>query len=82
MTILTLVVTSSLLMAGCDSAESPKVEETRAALVGTWLKESSAESAISHRVMQLNLDGKFKERIPAAESDGHQEMVEYSGEWS
>lgn len=75
-------VLAVLLAAGCESADSNRTEETRNKLVGTWLREDSAESEKFHRVLTLGADGKFFDRILTSSSEGRSERSEFSGEWS
>lgn len=76
------VLAALALVAGCADAESRRIEETRAGLVGTWLRETQAEGARLRRVMVLAPDGKFVERAQRLGHDGREEKLEFAGEWS
>jgi hypothetical protein len=80
--LLASVVVLSLAVAACDSAESARVDETRAKLVGTWLQEAEAGSAKSRRVLVLGKDGNFTDRQNVVTVGSPPEQVEYGGEWS
>lgn len=69
-------------VAACSDAESGRVNETQAQLVGTWLLESEAGSVKSRRVLALERDGKFIDRFTVTTSGGNPEKLEYAGEWS
>jgi hypothetical protein len=71
-----------VLMAGCDNAESVRMDETRAQLVGTWLREVESGSMKSRRVLSLSQEGKFVDRIHTTAADGQSERLDYAGEWS
>ena len=71
-----------MLMGGCDNAESIRTDETRVKLVGTWLMEAESGGVKSRRVLSLDQEGKFAERIHAPASDGQSERLDYAGEWS
>jgi hypothetical protein len=71
-----------VLMAGCDNAESVRMDETRAQLVGTWLREVESGSMKSRRVLSLSQEGKFVDRIQATAAGGQSERLDYAGEWS
>lgn len=70
------------LVAACSDAESVRVNETQAQLVGTWLLESEAGSVKSRRVLALERNGKFSDRLTVTTSEGNPEKLEYAGEWS
>ena len=73
---------AAALLAGCDSAESVRIEEARAKLVGTWLEEVAAEDAKSRRVLSLGTDGKFIDRIVLSVPGAPAQRRELAGEWS
>ena len=73
---------SIALLAGCDNAESQRIEDTRSRLVGTWLREPDADSVPSRRLLVLGADMKFTERIVATSQGGPGERRELAGEWS
>lgn len=70
------------LLAGCDNEESLRIDETRAKLVGTWMRESESPGGKSRRVLFLDQQGKFADRIHAKAADGQSERLDYAGEWS
>lgn len=80
--LLLALISGAFVLAGCDSAESRRVEETQAALVGTWLRESQSGLIKSRRVLYLGADGKFAERLVTREEGGNAAGIEYAGEWS
>lgn len=73
---------SIALLAGCDSAESQRIEDTRSRLVGTWLREPDADSVPSRRLLVLGADMKFTERIVVSSRGSAAERRELAGEWS
>lgn len=79
---LTAAIVIPLLLGGCDSAESARVDETRAKLVGTWQRTVESDSGKGRRVLTLGRDGKFTDRSERVSSDGAPERQEYAGEWS
>ena len=58
------------------------MDETRAQLVGTWLREVESGGMKSRRVLSLSQEGKFVDRIHATAADGQSERLDYAGEWS
>ncbi|OOG42239.1 hypothetical protein [Polaromonas sp. A23] len=81
-TILLPLLVALALAAGCDNEESARTDETRAKLVGTWLREAESGGVKSRRVLSLSQDGKFADRIHATAADGQSERLDYAGEWS
>jgi hypothetical protein len=73
---------SLALLAGCDSAESLRIEDTRSRLVGTWLREPDADSVPSRRLLVLGAEGKFTERIVVSPQGSPAGRRELAGEWS
>ncbi len=71
-----------LLFAGCDTAESVRIDETRAKFIGTWQRGVELDSGKGRRVLTLGKDGKFMDRSDRVGSDGSLERQEYAGEWS
>lgn len=71
-----------LLFAGCDDAESVRIDETRTKLVGTWQRAGESDDRNGRRVLKLGKDGKFTDRSERVGSDGAVERQEYAGEWS
>ena len=77
-----MIVVLAAFLSGCDSGESARVDETRAKLVGTWLREIQTDAAKSRRVLVIGQDGKFTERASLVRPDGQSEHPDYAGEWS
>lgn len=71
-----------MLITGCDNVENTRTDETRAKLVGTWLREVESGGMKSRRVLSLSQEGKFADRIHATAADGQSERLDYAGEWS
>ena len=71
-----------LFCAGCDSAESVRIDETSAKLVGSWQTIVEPESLNGRRLLTLQKDGKFTDRSERIAADGAVERQEYAGEWS
>lgn len=80
--VLLLLFLFTAFLAGCDNAESVRVEETRAKLVGTWLREVDGQGAKSRRVLTLDGDGRFTDRVLVSAPDGPSKQREFAGEWS
>ncbi len=76
------VLFASALAVGCNDAESIRLTETQAKLVGAWLFESEAEGLKVRRVLTLDGKGTFSERLALTSSEGRVETLEYAGEWS
>jgi hypothetical protein len=70
------------LITGCDSVESVRVEEVRAKLAGTWLREIEVGDLKTRRVIVFGTDGKFTDRLVIATSGGPTERRELAGEWA
>jgi hypothetical protein len=81
-TVLPPLLLALALLAGCNSEESVRNDETRAKLVGTWVRESESAGAKSRRVIFLDQQGKFADRIRVGAADGQSERLDYAGEWS
>lgn len=77
-----LSIAALLLLAGCENADSSRMEETRNKLVGTWLREDGSDGDNSRRVLYLGANGKFVDSISRSTSEGRMERTEFSGEWS
>lgn len=80
--ILLFALLTLALVAGCSNEESARSDETRATLVGTWLREAESAGMKSRRVVFLGQDGKFADRIHTKAADGQSERLDYTGEWS
>lgn len=80
--LLPILLAALTITAGCDDAQTQRIEETREKLAGTWLHESSAGDWNKRRVLSLQVDGKFVERIQVAGGNGEAEKLELAGEWS
>lgn len=80
--LLCLVVAMGTLLAGCDSAESARTEGIRAQLVGTWLTEAESGQVTLRRVLSVEKDGRFSDRLLVTTSGEGAERREYAGEWS
>lgn len=76
------VLLAAALAAGCDNAESQRMEQTRARLAGTWLREVDAEGTKSRRVLVLGADAKFTDRVSVLVAGKQAERAEFAGEWS
>jgi hypothetical protein len=81
-TLLPCALVALTLLAGCDSAESLRVAETRAQLAGTWLRELDDETTKVRRVLALGTDGKFSDRLVVTTAGQPAERQEAAGEWS
>ncbi|MEZ0307806.1 MAG: hypothetical protein ACAH21_07760 [Ramlibacter sp.] len=68
-------------LAGCDSGESRRIEETRTKLVGSWLEEVQDAQYRYRRIVALGADGKFTDRILSTRG-AVTERREFAGEWS
>lgn len=77
-----LSIAALFLVAGCENADSLRIEETRSKLVGTWLREDGTDGEKSPRLLYLGADGKFVDSISMSNSEGRIERTELSGEWS
>src|SRR5689334_5690937 len=69
-------------LVGCSDAESARIEQTQARLVGTWLLESESGTVKSRRVLTLTGEGKFRDKVAITSSGATSEKIEYGGEWS
>ena len=77
-----LSIAALFLVAGCENADSLRIEETRSKLVGTWLRDDGTDGEKSLRLLYLGADGKFVDSISMSNSEGRIERTELSGEWS
>lgn len=80
--LLSLLLACASALVGCEDAQTVKAEEAKQKLVGTWLREISAEGANGRRVLVLAEDGKFSEVLVAEFGDGRKGRNERAGEWA
>jgi hypothetical protein len=57
------------------------VEDTRQALQGTWLRETTADGMTARRVLVLDRDGKFNETVRVTDAAGLVRVFEHEGTW-
>lgn len=76
-----LTLVAAAVLAGCDSAESRRIEDTRARLVGTWTDEVADGEATFRRELVLGADGRFTDRVVRT-NGGNSQVHDYGGEWS
>ena len=77
-----LALVAALGLAACDTAESARVDATRAKLIGTWLHESDTGGGKHRRLLILGKDGTFTDRIAVVMATSPKEQIEFGGEWS
>lgn len=60
------------------SPPDPQIEEQ---LQGTWLREYTSQGVKARRILTLELDGSFRERVRVVDEDGGITHFDHEGTW-
>jgi hypothetical protein len=76
------LLAACILACACGSPpdDSPQ-QQTRDRLVGTWLREYQDHMTVVRRVLVLDADGRFSERVVAGGDGPRIAEHEHAGEW-
>ena len=70
-------------MAACENAESQRIQQVKAQLIGTWQFNGVSDGEQVQRTVHLGQDGKFTDTVRAQPSaDAAAATHQYAGEWS
>lgn len=72
----------SFLLQACDSAPADQANElVQSQLVGTWLRAYAENGTQVRRILVLNPDGKFSEKVSIVEKGTPAQRKSHAGEW-
>lgn len=77
----TALLALGLLLGGCDAAAPDSGQDTAQQLHGTWLRESDDAQIRARRILVLQPDGVFREKVRIVESSGKATEQEHQGTW-
>jgi hypothetical protein len=70
-----------LLLGGCEGPAADSEVDTAQKLQGTWLRESADAEIHARRILVLQPDGVFQEKVRIVERSGKATEQEHQGTW-
>ena len=71
----------AVVLSACSDADTPRQDEIKQRLVGTWLQEMEQDGWKFRLVIDLEKDGTFQQNVKVVGQDGSLRTEVIAGEW-